>query len=307
MKEVRVFAPASVSNLNCGFDALGFALDGLGDEMILRKKLEPGVKIAKITGADLPYDATENVAGVAVQAMLDTLKPGYGISIEIHKGIRPGSGLGSSAASSCGAVFGVNMLMGGTLTNKEMVHYAMIGEALASGGTHADNVAPCLYGGITLISGYSPLTITALPIPGTMYTAVWHPHLEIKTKQAREILPDQVPMRDAIVQTANLGGLVASLYENDMDLFARSCRDVLIEPHRKNLIPGFDGIRSNVMEAGAIGFGISGSGPAMFAFFLQKDKAQNILDAGLRVLESKGIATDTYQSQISNTGCRIIA
>ena len=264
MKEIRVFSPATVANVNCGFDVLGFALDGLGDEMVIRKVPEKGIKITEITGADLPYEAKENVVGVAGLAMVEALDLDYGFEVEIHKKIRLGSGVGSSAASASGIVFGINQFLEEPLSNLELTEFGMKGEAVASGNEHADNVAPCLYGGFTLITGYEPLKIVSVPVPEELYVTIIHPHITIKTKEAREILPKEVSLKNAIKQTGNLAGLIAGLYTKDYDLIATSTQDVLVEPYRKNLIPDFDYYRDTALKNGGLSFGISGSGPSMF-------------------------------------------
>jgi len=306
MNEVRVFCPATVANVNCGFDALGFALEGIGDEMIVRKTKELGVTITNITGAQLPLDPVQNVAGVAALAMLEGIKANFGIAIEIQKNIRPGSGIGSSAASAAGIVYAINQFLQLPVNNLELTKYAMKGEALASGSEHADNVAPCIYGGITLITGYDPFKIITLPPLDTIYVAIWHPHIIIKTKEAREILPKEVLLKDAITQSGKLAGFVASLYERDKELFANSLTDVLIEPHRKNLIPFFDDLKDIALTHGAITFGISGSGPSMFAFSYSEIALETMLQEGKQLYHKKALEVDTYKSKISNTGCFII-
>lgn len=304
--QVTVFCPASVANVNCGFDALGFALEGIGDTMVIKKTSTLGVKITKIIGEDLPLETDKNVAGVAGLAILEAVQATFGVTIEIHKNIRPGSGIGSSSASAAGAVYGINQLLEQPLSNLELTRYAMKGEALASGNEHADNVAPCIYGGTTLVTGYNPFKIIALPPIDTVYVGILHPHITIKTKDARKILPEVVPLKNAIAQSQHLAGFVASLYEWDKDLFAESLKDQLIEPYRKALIPHFDEVKAIATKHHCIAFGISGSGPSMFCMSFNK----TIIDAYLQ--ESKALYTthalqvDTYSSKISASGCRVI-
>ncbi|MGO4910881.1 homoserine kinase [Leeuwenhoekiella sp. W20_SRS_FM14] len=306
MNEIRVFSPATVANVNCGFDVLGFALDGLGDEMVIRKVAEKGIKITQITGADLPYEAKENVVGVAGLAMVNSLNLDYGFEIEIHKKIRLGSGVGSSAASAAGIVFGINQFLEKPLSNLELTAFGMKGEAVASGNEHADNVAPCLYGGFTLITGYSPLKIVSLPVPEELYVTVIHPQITIKTKEARAILPEQVTLQNAIKQTGNLAGLIAGLYTSDYYLIASSTQDVLVEPYRKNLIPDFDFYKQTAIENGGLAFGISGSGPSMFTLCKGAQNAGSVEIALKKALDLKKMKGDSYISPISRHGNRIL-
>ncbi|RXG16192.1 homoserine kinase [Leeuwenhoekiella aestuarii] len=306
MKEIRVFSPATVANVNCGFDVLGFALDGLGDEMVIRKVPEKGIKITKITGAELPYKAKENVVGVAGLAMVEALNLDFGFEIEIHKNIRLGSGVGSSAASAAGIVYGINQFLETPLSNLELTAFGMKGEAVASGNEHADNVAPCLYGGFTLITGYEPLRIVSLPVPEELYVTIIHPHITIKTKEAREILPEQVSLKNAIKQTGNLAGLIAGLYEADYGLIASSTQDVLVEPYRKNLIPDFDFYKQTALKNGGLAFGISGSGPSMFTLSKGLQNAGAVEFALKKALKEKNMKCESYVSPVSKHGNRIL-
>ena len=306
MREIRVFSPATVANVNCGFDVLGFALEGLGDEMALRKVAKKGIFITKITGADLPLEAKENVVGVAGLAMLEHLDLDYGFEVEIHKNIRLGSGVGSSAASAAGIVYGINQFLDEPLSNLELTQLGMKGEAIASGNEHADNVAPCLYGGFTLITGYDPLTIVPLPFPDDLYVTIIHPHIEIKTKEARLLLPKQVELSSAIQQTGNLAGLVAGLFLKDYKLIGESTKDVLIEPARKSLIPHFDLLKESAFKNGGIAFGVSGSGPSMFTLSKGVETAKNVEFELLSILNEKNLETDSYVSPVSHAGNHII-
>ena len=302
LKEVRVFSPATVANVNCGFDVLGFALCGLGDEMVLRKTTEKGIKIIKITGAELPKDSALNVSGVAGQQMLESLGLDYGFEIEIHKKIRLGSGVGSSAASAAGVVYGINQFLGTPLSNLKLTEFGMKGEAIASGNEHADNVAPCIYGGFTLITGYDPLKIIALPVPQDLFVTIIHPHITIKTKEARELLPQGVSMQAAIKQSGNLAGLVAGLYENDYDLIGSSTQDALVEPHRKGKIPYFDELKQAALQTGGLAFGISGSGPSLFTFSKGIKTAKKVEKQLLKLMKKYDLPTDSYVSSISTSG-----
>jgi homoserine kinase len=306
MNEIKIFAPATIANLNCGFDILGCCIDGIGDEMVFRKTAKQGVFITKITGADLPFETNKNVAGVAALAIYEAQNVDFGIEIEIHKKIKAGSGIGSSSASAAGAVFGVNELLGKPFTKKELVAFAMKGEAIASGSEHADNVAPCLLGNFTLICGYNPLDIVEIKSPGDLYAIILHPHIEVKTADARAVLSKEILLKDAITQTGNLGGFIAGLYTNDYELIGRSLQDVIVEPKRKHLIPNFDNTKNAAIKNGAIGAGISGAGPSVFALCKGKETAEKISFAMGSSYVETGISFDVYISKINSDGCKII-
>jgi homoserine kinase len=304
--EVKIFCPATIANVSCGFDVLGLCLDNVGDEMLVERSLQRGVRIKEIKGANLPLDPAQNVAGVAALALLEKLHPTFGFDITIYKNIKAGSGIGSSAASAAGAVYAVNHLLGHPLTTSELVHYAMQGEKLASGAAHADNVAPALLGGFTLIRSYEPLDIVEIPAPADLYTAVIHPQIELKTKDARAVLKDTVNFKDAIKQSANLAGFISGLYTNNYDLIGRSLQDVLVEPLRAHLIPHFYLLKNAALDAGALGSGISGSGPSVFALAKGQETAQEAANAMARVLEGTGIDYEVHVSKINSEGIRML-
>lgn len=263
--EIKVFCPATIANISCGFDVLGVALDAIGDEMIVRKTIEKGIRITKLEGQNLPMKTLENVAGVAGLALVEASDYKGGFEIEIYKKIKAGSGIGSSAASSTGAVWAMNQLLGKPFSTLELVKFAMEGERLASGVAHADNVAPALFGGFTLVRSYDPLDIIPIKSPSELYATVIHPQIEVKTSDSRKILKTTISLADGIKQWGNVGGLVAGLFSEDYDLIGRSLEDRIIEPIRSILIPKFDTIKSEAIKAGALGCGISGSGPSIFA------------------------------------------
>lgn len=306
MNQIKVFSPASVSNVNCGFDVLGFAIEGIGDEISLRKVARKGISITRITGADLPLETEKNVAGVAGMAMLDFLQLDYGFEIEIKKGIPIGSGIGGSAASAAAVVFGINQFLETPLSLQQLAYFGMKGEALASGNEHADNVAPAIYGGFTLIAAYSPLDIIPLPVPKDLHVTLIHPHIEIKTKESRELLPKMVSMKDAIIHSGNLAGLISGLYTSNYDLISRSIKDVLIEPHRKAHLPLFDSCKAEALKNGALGFGISGSGPTMFALSKGKPAAETVEKAMVAVYKNSEVVIDSHVSKVSLVGSKII-
>jgi len=310
MNEIKIFCPATIANLNCGFDVMGLCLEGIGDEMIIRKVAEKGIRITKITGADLPLETEKNVAGVAALAIckdaINRVAMEHGFEIEIHKKIKAGSGIGSSSASAAGAVFGINELLGKPYTKHELVDFAMKGEALASGCEHADNVAPCVLGGFTLVRGYNPLDVIKIKSPTDLYAVVLHPHIEVKTSDARAVLKPTIPLKDAITQCGNLGGLIAGLYTNDYELIGRSLQDVIIEPMRKQLIPNFDAVKNSALANGALGAGISGAGPSIFALCKGQTIAEKVAISMSNSYQNTGIPFDMHISKVNDEGVKIL-
>ena len=306
MNEIKLFCPATIANLSCGFDVLGLCLTTAGDEMIIRKSDIKGVRITKIVGANLPLETEKNVSGVAALAMLEEVETKFGFEIEIYKNIKAGSGIGSSAASSAGAVFGINELLGRPFTRKELVKFAMQGEKLASGNAHADNVAPCLLGGFTLVRSSNPLDIIKIDSPSELYATVVHPQIELKTSDARSVLKQTVSLKSAITQWGNVGGLVAGLYTNDYELIGRSLHDEIIEPVRSMLIPGFDLIKKTAYENGALGSGISGSGPSIFALSKGAATAEKIAKAMSKVYDEMNLPYEIHVSKVNPDGVSIM-
>ncbi|SHI51541.1 homoserine kinase [Mesonia phycicola] len=307
MKEIKLFCPATIANVSCGFDVLGLCLEQPGDEMIIKKSFTPGIQITKIIGQDLPLETEKNVAGVAGLALLNELKDfKSGFEIEIYKNIKPGSGIGSSAASAAGAVFGINQLLNQPFSAKELIPFAMQGEFLASGALHADNVAPALLGGFTLVRSYEPLDILKLPVPNQLIATVIHPQLEVKTADARAVLKHTVPLKKAITQWGNLAGLISALYTNDYDLLARCLHDEIVEPLRSVLIPGFNEVKESALVNGALGSGISGSGPSIFALSKDKITAQKIGDAMATTYKKFEVDYDVHVSSINKEGIKIL-
>lgn len=307
MNYLKIFSPASIANVSCGFDILGLCLDSIGDEMIFKKTTKKGIKITKIFYANLPLDIKKNVAGVAAYSLYSTQNVDFGIEIEIYKKIRTGSGIGSSSASASGAVFGVNELLGKPFKSNELVNFAMEGEKIASGSKHADNVSAVLLGGCTLIQAYTPkLNIIKIPVPNNLYAIILHPHIEIKTSDARKILKKKVLLSDAIKQTANIASLVSGMYSSDYNLIANSLQDFLIEPVRKILIPKFLELIESAKSVGGLGGGISGSGPSVFILSNGIEIAK-IIKSKWKVLYSKNkINFDIYISKINNKGIKIL-
>jgi len=306
LEEIKVFAPATVANVGCAFDILGFALENIGDEMIFRKTNHPGVKIISKGLGNLPAEPQKNVAGVVAIEMLKKEDGSFGVEIEINKLINPGSGIGSSAASASGAAYGLNELFGKNYSIHELIHFAMLGEALASGAMHADNVAPAITGEFSLIRGYNPLDMIVIDAPQDLYCTIIHPQIEIKTKEAREMLPKQVPLKDAVIQWGNVAGLIAGLYQSDYKLIGRSLKDIIIEPQRAKLIPGFPELKQAAMDSGALGCSISGSGPSVFALSEGEQRAQAIHNSFNEVYKNKGIDYNLFVSKIGKQGSRLI-
>jgi homoserine kinase len=301
MQQVTVRAPASIANLVCGFDILGMSLEEPFDEMRMELRSEPGIVLRHTDHFGLSEDPSKNVAGVALQAMLEETDGKAGVQCIIQKNIKPGSGLGSSAASAAGAVAGLNRLLGNPFSILDLVKFAMIGEKLASGVKHADNISPCLYGGITLIRSIHPLDIVSLNFPSLFITVV-HPQVEVKTSDARQILRKQVLLKDAIKQWGNIAGLITGLHTHDLSLIGRSLEDVIIEPVRSILIPAFHEIKNASLAAGALGGGIAGSGPSIFMLSNDQQTAANIESVMNSIYKRIGLVCKTYVTRVNPKG-----
>jgi len=304
MKNIKIKVPATVANLVCGFDILGMAVNEPFDEMEFRLLETPEIKITHTDHFGLPEQVEKNVAGIVLLKIQEHLKLKNGFEVIIHKNIKPGSGLGSSAASAAGAALGANLLLGNILSKEELVHFAMFGEELASGVRHADNIAPCIYGGITLVKSSDPIDIIPLSSPDLFVTAV-HPQVEVKTSDARQILKKNIQLKDAVTQWGNIAGLVTGILKNDFPLIGRSLNDVIVEPVRSILIPKFDEIKSKSLEIGALGGGISGSGPSVFMLSERIETAQEIADLMKKTYDEIGIESFVYVSKINDAGIRI--
>ncbi len=306
MNEIKIFSPATVANVSCGFDALGIALNAIGDEMILRKTKSKGVTISNIKGAKLTYDIKKNVASVVALTMLNTTKSNFGIDIQLFKKIKPGSGLGSSASSAAGTAFAVNELMGRPYSKLELTEFARIGEKVACDSPIADNVAAVIYGGFILVKSYQPLEIVKLPVPKELMVTVIHPQIEIRTEDARHVLNPSIPIADSVKQSANLAGLISALYTDDYQLLSRSLVDVIAEPFRKKLIPLFDEVKNTSLKVGALGVGISGSGPSIYTLSKGKIMAEKVAEAMKIVYQKSKIDFNIYTSAINNEGITIL-
>lgn len=306
MNEIKIFSPATVANVSCGFDVLGFCLEGIGDEMVVRTCANKGVRITKIEGYNLPIETHLNVAGVSAQALIEDAQPNFGFEIEIYKKIKPGSGIGSSSASASGSVFAINELLGRPYNKTQLTYFAMKGEAMASKSYHADNLAPGIFGGFTFVKSVEPLDILQLPTPNNLYAVIIHPQIEIKTSEARALLPENIRLKDATVQWANLGSLVHALHTEDYKLLGRSLNDVIVEPHRSQLIPFFDVVKRESIISGALGTGISGSGPSIFSLCEGLKSAEAVEKAMRNVYKETGIEFETYVSKINVDGIKVL-
>jgi len=306
MKELKIFTPASVANISCGFDILGLCLDTVGDEMIVREVPEKGIKITKVIGQNLPLETHKNVAGVAGLALLEKVDTSVGYEIELYKKIKPGSGIGSSAASAAGAVFAINELLGKPFSKQELIYFAMQGEKLASGTEHADNVSPVILGGFTLIKSYQPLDVLKINSPDDLHVTIIHPQIEVKTSDSRAVLKNQVALKKMVTQMGNFGGLISGLYTNDYDLIGRSLHDEIIEPNRLVLIPEFDKVKKGVIKSGALGAGISGSGPSIFALSKGEETARLVGETMAEIYNNTDIDYDIHVSKINQQGIKIL-
>ncbi len=302
---VKVSAPGTVANLVCGFDILGLCLNEPHDIMEVQLLDEKKIIIHSADGYPLPLDPAQNTAGAPLIEMINELDGNIGFEVTIHKRIKPGSGIGSSAASAAGAVVAANHLLGNVFSKTDLVRFAMFGEKVASGVKHADNIAPCIYGGITLIRSIHPLDIVVIPVP-ELYVTVVHPQIEVRTKDARQILRKEVLLKDAIKQWGNIAGLVAGFMKNDLELVGRSLEDVIIEPVRSILIPGFDEVKKRCKEAGALGGGISGSGPSLFMLSKEEATAIRVENVMKEIYERIGLAYHCYVTTINMEGVKLL-
>lgn len=311
MKEIKVIAPATIANIVCGFDILGMSLKIPFDEMTLSLLDKPEIHIHHTDEYNLTEDPEKNVAGAALLALMDDLilsgnKHPIGFNLTVHKNIKPGSGLGSSAASSAGAVVAANHLLGNIFSKEDLVRFAMNGEKIAGGVKHADNVSPCIYGGVTLIRSIFPLDIIPLNCPDLFVTIV-HPQIEVRTSDSRQILRKDLQLKDAIKQWGNIGGLIAGFMKNDYELIGRSLEDVIIEPVRSILIPGFNEVKLRCKEAGALGGGISGSGPSIFMLSKEEANAKKLEEIMKEIYEKIGVDYKTYVTGINPEGVKVVS
>ncbi len=306
--EVTVFAPATMGNVAVGYDVLGSALDGLGDRVTVRRLDEPVVRIGTITGrvTDLPTAPADNTATVALSSLRDATGINGGFEVSIEKGIPLGSGLGGSAASAVGAVVAGAEFFQSTWSKEELLPHALAGEAVASGDLHPDNVAPCLYGGLVLTRAMDPPDVVPIPVPSGIRCVLVHPDRVVATRDARACLPDTIPLADSVRQTAHLGAFVAGCYRDDLALIGRALRDLIVEPHRADLVPGFSDVQDAAMAAGALGCSLSGAGPTLFAWCNGSSDATRVRDAMIEAFDQHDIPTEAWISTIPEQGARVV-
>ncbi len=307
LTDVTAFAPATVANVGIGFDILGHTVDAVGDRVRLRRIDEPVVRIRTITGiaGELPIDAASNTAGRAVQALQSALGLGYGFEIDIDKGIPLASGMGGSAASAVAAVVAANALLEQPVSRLQLLKFAMEGEIVASGSAHIDNIAPCLIGGLVLTVGIDHPRVKQIPVPPLLRCVLVHPHMFLGTREARAVLKTDVTRSDFVWQTANLAGFISGCYSNDLDMIRDSFNDVIIEPQRHSLIPGFKDVQRGAMSAGALGCSISGAGPTIFAWS-EIQHAEAVRGAMVAGFTAHGLAADSWISSLEAYGARVI-
>ena len=306
MDRIKVFSPGSITNLSCGYDVLGVCLNNRGDEITVTKTSNKGIVIKSNDEYDISKDINENVAGIAAQALLKNISTKFGFEIEIKKGIKPGSGIGSSAASSAGTVFAINQLLDSPFSQLDLIKFSMEGEKFVSGSYHADNVAPIILGGITLVRSIDEIDVIKLPSPKTLEVIIIRPNIEIKTSDSRKVVKKKIKIEKMVKQSANLASFVSSLYTEDFDLMSRSVVDIIAEPNRKILIPEFDIIKKKSKNSGAIAVGISGSGPSIFSLSNNTIISKKILETASNHYDKLGIDNDSFISKINPTGIKIL-
>lgn len=307
MSKIKIKAPATIANLSCGYDLLGLAINDPGDVIEAELNNSGKIIIKSITGFNnLSKDPDKNVVGKVLQAVQKKMNLKYGFSIKLHKGINQGSGIGSSAASSAAAAVAAHHLLGKPFTDNELVDLAMEGELLASGEKHADNVAPSILGGITLIRSYNPLDIIRLEAPSNLYCIVFHPHTELKTSESRAVVPKQIPVKTAIAQCGNLASFVSGILQSDYNQISKSLQDFIAEPYRASLVPAFNEVKNAAIKSGALGAGISGSGPSVYALCKSKRDIENVRDSMKHVYVNNNIKYDVFISKVNQKGCEIV-
>ena len=302
MSQIKIFSPASVSNICCGFDVLGFSIDGIGDELRITKSTNKGVNIKEIKGYNVPLENNKNTASVAAQALLDHLKINQGFDIEIDKKIKPGSGIGSSAASAVGAVYGINKLLGNPLNHEELLKFAMKGEFVSSKTAPADNVASALYGGTILVNNRENYNVIKLPVPKNLHAIIHHPLIEIKTSDSRGVLPKSIDLKIASDQLSALGGFIHSLHTQDFDLMKISLKDYLVEQFRSDYVPAFNEVKTIADLNNTICCSISGSGPSIFTLVKSLNEAQRLKLLFDEIYKVKKLKFNSYITSLDSRG-----
>ena len=302
MNQIKIFSPASVSNLCCGFDVLGFSIDGIGDELRITKSTNKGVNIKEIKGYNVPLENNKNTASVAAQALLDHLKINEGFDIEINKKIKPGSGIGSSAASAVGAVYGINKLLGNPLKHEELLKFAMKGEFVSSKTAPADNVASALYGGTILVNNRENYNVIKLPVPKNLHAIIHHPLIEIKTSDSRGILPKSIDLKIASDQLSAVGGFIHSLHTQDFELMKISLKDYLVEQFRSDYVPAFNEVKTIADLNNTICCSISGSGPSIFTLVNSLNDAKRLKLVFDEIYKDKKLEFNSYITSLNSKG-----
>jgi homoserine kinase len=314
MRSAKAFAPATVSNVAVGFDILGFAVEAAGDEVTVTVTEAPSVRVVEVvdTTGTLPHgaitlDPTQNTATVGLLRLLEDLRPGFGFDVRVSKGITLGSGMGGSAASAVAALVAANSLLARPLPKESLLTYALAAERVACGASHPDNAAPSLFGGLTLVVSTDPLRCVRLPVPRGLLAVLVHPHVRVDTRDSRAVLRPAVPLADHVRQSARLAGLVAACYTDDLGLLRDCLDDVVIEPQRAALIPGFARVKAAALGGGALGASISGSGPSVFALVDSEETAGRVRAAMVEAFKSSGVGeVDSWVSSVSEAGARVI-
>ena len=306
MESIKVFSPGSITNLSCGYDILGVCLQNRGDEITVKKTNKKEIIIRSNDDYNISKDINKNVAGIAAQALLKNIDIDFGFEIEIKKGIKPGSGIGSSAASSAGTVFAINQLLDSPFSQLDLIKFSMEGEKHVSGSYHADNVSPIILGGITLVRSINEIDVIKLPSPKNLEIVIVRPNIEIKTSDSRRVVKNKIKIEKMVEQSANLGSFISSLYTEDYELMSRSVVDVIVEPNRSILIPEFDVIKKISKTSGALAVGISGSGPSIFSLSSESSTSQKILDNITTHFNNLKIDYDGFISKINSTGIKIL-
>ncbi|HEX6923802.1 MAG TPA: homoserine kinase [Longimicrobiaceae bacterium] len=302
------FAPAGVGNVAVGFDLLGHALEAVGDRVQVSRLDRPLVEIVDIIGCEepLPRDPARNTATAGLLTLIEALDLPFGFAVTVEKAIPLGSGMGGSAASAVGALVAANALLEEPLTLDELLRFALVGESVASGSPHADNLAPCLFGGLTLVRGLEFPDVLQIPVPEEIRCVLVHPHLRLDTRDARAVLPRSISLELHVEQAGNLAGFIHGCFTNDLELIRRSFHDLIAEPHRERLIPGFPEARKAALEAGALGCSISGAGPSVFAWCAGEPAAATVREALTSAFTTAGITSDAWVSPVNAPGAYVV-
>lgn len=308
-QEAAAFAPATIANVGPGFDFLGFAVDGLGDTVRLKRIERPGVTITSITGDDgrLPMETIGNSASVVALKMLDAVEADFGLELVLEKGLPLESGLGSSGASSAAAAVATNAILSDRFEPEQLIEFARYGEDVAAGAPHADNVAPAILGGFVIVRHGPQQEIVSVDLPKNWFVAICHPQLGLSTRKARKVIPEQVSMRKLAINASNAATIISALHRNDMELFGRSLMaDAVVEPTRAEMIQGYHEVKDAALMAGAAGVSICGAGPSMFAVCGSELRIKKIIEAMAATWNSMEIETDTHVCRFGAEGAKVL-